>query len=52
MSVWIIWFKNFYGDDEWAGIYSTQEIAQKRAEELKNSTDSTLRVEEYILDSE
>lgn len=50
--VYILWFENFHGTDELIGIYSTKEGAEQRKNKQVWNEISSLRIEEYSLDSE
>lgn len=51
MIVFIVWFNNFNGDDEFQGVFSTLENAQAYINRYSVYDSQSMRVEETTLDS-
>jgi len=51
MTVYIVWFNNFNGDDEFQGVFSTEENAQSYINRFSAYDSSSMRIEETTLDS-
>ena len=51
MTVYIVWFINFNGDDEFHGVFSTRENAQSYINRYGIGDRESMRIEETSLDS-
>ena len=50
MKVYIVWYNNFDSDDEFVGVFSSEEKAQERIERFSKSDQGEFRVEPTELD--
>lgn len=51
MIVYIVWFTNFHGNDEFQGVFSSAENAQAYINRFSVYDGELMRVEETTLDS-
>ncbi|TCQ83898.1 hypothetical protein [Pseudomonas sp. JUb52] len=52
MTIWIVWFTNFDGIDEFHSAHSSPELAQERINRYSIRDRSSFRVDSYELDGE
>lgn len=50
MIVYIVWFNNFNGEDEFQGVFSTEENAQAFINRYSSRDGDCMRIEETSLD--
>lgn len=50
MKVYIVWYNNFDSEDEFVGVFSSEEKAQERIERFSKSDQSQFRIEPTELD--
>lgn len=50
MQIYILWFINFSGSDEFHSAHTTEEAAQARLERYAPEDRHTFRIEPYTLD--
>lgn len=51
MTVYIVWFNNFNGEDEFQGVFSTEENALKFINRYGLGDREAMRIEETSLDN-
>ena len=52
MTIYILYFSNFQGEDEFIGAFSTEEKARAVISRHVRMEQSSMRIESYELDSE
>lgn len=52
MTIWIVWYTNFDGLDEFHSAHSSPEKAQERIERYSVRDRGSFRVDSYTLDEE
>jgi hypothetical protein len=50
MKIWIVWYNNFDGVDDFNGAFSTEEKAQEYIHRFSKLYQTSFRVEESALD--
>ena len=50
MKVWLLFFENFQGEDDFVGVYSSKESAQKKVAKYDAQDQRQFRIEESTLD--
>ena len=51
MTVWIVWLNNFYGEDDFYGVFSTELKAQEFIWRYSEFDQRNFRIEESQLDN-
>jgi hypothetical protein len=51
MTVFILWFNNFQGEQDFNGVFSTRELAEERISELTYHERQQHEIEEWEVDS-
>lgn len=51
MTVYILFYNNFNGDDEFCGVYASPEAAQREINKYAKHDQPSFRIEEYEVEA-
>ena len=51
MTVYILWFNNFHGGQDFNGVFSSRETAEQRAADFGTADRAQFEIEEWEVDS-